>query len=77
LLLPPSKKIYKLPSYLTWDKYNYEMCAQVILTYVGGGGTYWVKIFQSYTSNAVTAVATAKATWYSDIPLYSNTTQTC
>jgi hypothetical protein len=25
----------------------------------------------------VTAVATAKATWYSDIPLYSNTTQTC
>jgi len=45
------------------------MCAQVILTYVAGRH-YLSKILQCYTtSNALTAVATAAATWYSDTAL--------
>jgi len=36
------------------------------------------KILQCYTtSNALAAVATATATWYSDTALQSSTTQTC
>ena len=46
-IAPTQKKLYKLPSNLTWNKYNYRMCAQVILTYVGGGGTVWVRYFNS------------------------------
>ena len=46
LTLPPPK-LHKLPSNLTWDKYNYGMCAQVILTYVGGRGTVWVRYFNA------------------------------
>ena len=43
------------------------MCAQAILTYVGGRHSL-SKTLQCYTtSNALTAVATAVATWYSDV----------
>jgi len=45
------------------------MCAQVILTYVGGRHSL-SKPLQCYTtSNAWAIVATATATWYSDIAL--------
>jgi hypothetical protein len=44
---------------------------------VGGGGNCLGEIFQRYTSKAVTAVATATATWYSDILLQSSTTKAC
>jgi len=44
------------------------MWAQVIHMLGGGGRHSLNKIFQCYTtSNALTAVTTAKATWYSDI----------
>jgi len=46
------------------------MCAQVILMLEGGGRHSLSKILQCYTtSNALTAVATATATWYSDTML--------
>jgi len=69
LTLPP--QLHKPPSNLTQDKYNYGMCAQVIHTYVEGGGRHCLgMIFQCYTtSNAVSAVATDTPTWYSTIPL--------
>jgi len=46
-IVPPSPKLHKLPSNFTGDKYNYGMCAQVILTYVRGGGTVWVRNFNA------------------------------
>jgi hypothetical protein len=44
-LTPP--QLHKLPCNLTWNKYNYGMCAQVILTYVGGGETVWARYFNA------------------------------
>jgi len=57
-------QLYKLPSSLTSEKWKYVLCAQVIPTYVGGGGgerPSLSKIFQCYTAcDAVTSVATAQ-----------------
>ena len=68
--LTPPPKLHKLPFNLTWDEYNYGMSVQVILTYVECGENCLGKIFQRNTlPNDTTAVVTATATWYSDIPL--------
>jgi hypothetical protein len=43
------------------------MCAQLILILGGGRSHYLSKILQCYTTSmALTAVATATVTWYSD-----------
>ena len=60
-------QLYKLPTSLTSEKHNYGMCVQVIHMFGGGERQSLNKIFQCYTtSNALTAVTTAKAVWYSD-----------